>query len=114
MVTITDYKTYESKEGKMFHSLEVQGGVELIKSQDTGRTYLTARKANVPCTFSEAMCKSLLGEKMPGQIIKKAVSAYDYKVPETGEIISLQHSYEFVDDSTAILNENIVERQVVE
>ena len=61
MVTIADYKTYQREDGTDFQVLVVQGDVEAVQSKETGRLYLTARTANVACTFDGRTCKSLIG-----------------------------------------------------
>lgn len=96
MVTITDYKTYQREDGTEFHALVVQGGLETVKSKETNRTYITARTAKVPCTFNELTCESLLGTQLPGNIKKVEVEPYAYLVPETGELLTLNHRYEYM------------------
>lgn len=96
MVTITDYRTYQKEDGAEFHVLVVQGGVEAVKSKETDRMYLTARTAKVPCTFNQLTCEALLGTQLPGNIVKVEVEPYAYLVPDTGELITLTHRYEFV------------------
>lgn len=113
MVTIMDYKILEKENGEQFFALEVQGGVEIVKSQDTGRNYLTARKATVPCTFNETICKSLIGQELPGCIVKVDVEEYEYEVPGTGEVITLTHRYEFVNEEDALLKSQMVDADEV-
>ena len=113
MVTIVDYKAYSKENGENFYVLIVQGGVEAVKSQETGRTYLTARKANVPCTFNEITCKGLIGSQIPGNVRKEEVEPYEYALPETGEVIQLQHRYAFVGEEESVLQDNLVESEAV-
>ena len=113
MVTIVDYKTYQSEDGKEFHALEVQGGIEIIKSKETGRTYLTARKATVSCTFDKTTCESLKGTQIDGVIKKVEVEPYNYVIKETGEEITLTHRYEFMSEDASIVKDNFVEEEVV-
>ena len=47
MVTIVDYKEFQKENGEKFYSLVVQGGVEAIKSKESGRTYLTANSSDI-------------------------------------------------------------------
>ena len=98
MVTIADYKTYQREDGTDFCVLVVKGEVEAVKSKETGRLYLTAKTANVACTFDAPMCQALIGTEMDGRIKKVAVDPYEYAIPETGEIITLSHRYEFVSE----------------
>ncbi|MEY8850023.1 hypothetical protein AB9K26_14480 [Psychroserpens sp. XS_ASV72] len=114
MVQIVDYKTYQKEDGSEFHALIVQGGIEAVKSKETGRTYLTARKANVPCTFDESTCESLKGTQMPGSIKKVEVETYDYVVPETGEMITLNHRYEYFSEEESIVSDNVISKELVE
>ena len=59
MVTIKDYKTITKDDGEKFFALIVEGGIEPVISQRTGRTYFTARTATVPTTFGEETWSSL-------------------------------------------------------
>ena len=114
MVTIIDYKSSANQEtGEEFFSLIVQGGVEAVKSKETGRSYLTARKAYVASTFDERTCKGLIGSQIPGQVIKVETDPYEYQIPESGDVITLNHQYAFVDDEEATVKENLIESQLV-
>ena len=113
MVTIVDYKTYERENGEQFYALVVQGGVEPVKSQKTGRTYFTARTARVSCTFGEETCAKLLGNEMPGKIIRVDVDPYEYAIPDTGEIIHLSHRNEYVSEEDAVIKEQVADESVV-
>ena len=44
MVRIIDYKTRQKEDGTEFYLLEVQGGIEMVKSKETGLYYATAKK----------------------------------------------------------------------
>lgn len=113
MVTIVDYKNYEREDGTKFNILVVQGGVEAVKSQTTGKTYLTARRARVGSTFDEVTCKMLIGTQLPGEVRKVQTDPYEYTVEDTGEIISLSHRYEYVDTDGEIVNDNVIETEMV-
>lgn len=113
MVTIVDYKAFQKENGEEFYSLVVQGGIEAIKSKETGRTYLTARITNLACTFNEPTCKSLIGTQLPGQIKKVEVEPYDYIDRETGEVIEMTHRYEYLSDEDAIISDNVLKKEEV-
>ncbi|SDS18224.1 hypothetical protein SAMN05216503_2236 [Polaribacter sp. KT25b] len=113
MVKIVGFKTFERKDGSEFCALIVQGGIEAVKSKETGKTYFTARKVNVSCTFEEEMCESLLGSDFPGSIQKVEVEAYEYAIPETGEMVTLTHSYEYVSEEDNVVKSNVVEKELV-
>lgn len=63
-------------------SLEIQGDIILIQSQNTSRFYATARR--------------LIGTQMLGTITRTQCEPFEFTIPETGEVISLAHNYEFV------------------
>jgi hypothetical protein len=113
MVKIVGLKTFERKDGSEFCALIVQGGIEAVKSKETGKTYFTARKVNVSCTFDEEMCESLIGSDFPGSIQKVEVEAYEYAIPETGEMVTLTHSYEYVSEEDNVVKSNFVEKELV-
>ncbi len=96
MVTVINYKERQKEDGTTFYVLEVQGGIEMIKSKATGNFYATAKKANVSSTFDEAICQGLIGAQMDGSIKKKDCEPYEYTVKETGEVIELTHRYVFL------------------
>jgi len=102
MVTIVDYAKRQNAEGEEFFVLILQGGVELVQSQETGNYYATARKASITSTFSEDFCKSLIGHEMPGSVKRIACEAFDYKIKETGETISLSHHWAYQPEGDAL------------
>ena len=93
MVKIVDFKTYQREDGEDFHVLVVQGGVEAVKSRETGRTYLTAKTTRVACTFDEATCESLIGTNLPGSIKRVEVEPFEFTIAETGEVVERSHRY---------------------
>jgi len=111
MVKITDFKSYQSEDGKDFCVLIVQGGLEAVKSQETNRTYFTARTARVPCTFNEAVCKSLIGTDFPGVIQKVEVDPYEYTIEGSGEVITLSHRYEYMGEEESIIKNNVLKEK---
>lgn len=113
MVTIVDYKSYEKEDGKMFHALVVQGGLEAVKSKETGQTYFTAKTAQVSSTFDEATCESLIGTKIPGKIKKVTVEPYEYTNTTTGEVTTYSERNVFVAEEEEILESHLEEEEVV-
>ena len=76
MVSIVNYQKRTTEEGKEFFTLELQGGIEVVKSQETGKLYMTARKAK---------CE-----------------AYEYTIKDTGEVITLSHRFEYVEQEAPV------------
>lgn len=99
MVRIIGYKQRQKEDGELFYALELQGGVELIKSKTTGNFYATAKKASLPSTFEKETCEALIGTDLPGNIIKEECEPYDYTIKETGEEITLFHRWVYVSEN---------------
>ena len=91
MVTIINYKERQREDGTSFFVLEVQGGIEMIKSAKTGLYNASAKRATVSSTFDELTCHALIGTPMRGGIQKVACDPYEYTVQESGEVITLSH-----------------------
>ena len=101
MVTIINFKERIKEDGTSFFVLELQGGIELAQSQKTGQFYATAKKAYIPSTFDESICKALIGTQMQGSIEKVECEPFEYTVQETGEIIILSHRYQYVQEGVS-------------
>lgn len=93
MVKIINYKEREKEDGTTFFTLEIQGGVELIQSKETGNFYATIRRASIPTTFDENTCKSIIGTEIEGEIVKIEVEPFKYVIKETGEEVTLTHRW---------------------
>jgi hypothetical protein len=95
MVTISAYSVKQNKEGKSFVTLELVGDIELIQSASTGAFYATAKKCSIPSTFSEEVARTLVGKQLPGRIDRVQCGPYEYAIKETGEVITLAHTYTY-------------------
>lgn len=113
MVVVKEVKSYESNQGKEFFGLIVQSGAIPVRSKDSGRIYLTAKTAFVPTTFDELMCESLIGTEFPGTIKQISCEDYDFTIKETGEVVTMNHRWEYVDDSLEIIEKQVVEKTSV-
>lgn len=94
MIRIIGFKQRTGSKGD-FYALVLQGDLEFVVSQDTGRMYATSRTCSIPSTFDEATCQALVGKAMKGSIVKVECEEFEYAIPETGEIIKLAHRYEY-------------------
>ena len=112
MVTISGYAERESKDGKKFYALTVQGGMELVLSESSGGYYATAKQASITSTFDEKTCQGLVGTKLPGKVSKIVCQPFDYTVKETGEIITLNHRWAYSPDEGS-LEEMVYEKPAV-
>ena len=73
MVTVTNFMERQKKDGSTFIVLEITGGAELVQSQNTGRFYATVRKCSMPFTGNAEVAKTLIGQKVEGDIVKVIV-----------------------------------------
>lgn len=101
MVRIISYKKRETEDGKEFFVLELQSGIEMVKSKETGKFYVTARKASISSTFDELTCQALIGTELPGKVEKVMCEPYEYVIKDTGEVITLTHRFEYVEEEKA-------------
>ncbi len=100
MVRITNYIKRTTEEGKDFFVLELEGNIEMVKSQESGKFYVTARKTTISSTFDEWTCQTLIGKELPGRIEKVECDEYEYTIKDTGEVIMLTHRFEYVEENT--------------
>jgi hypothetical protein len=98
MVTITNFNEVERKDGSKFISLELTGQAELIQSQTTNKWYATVRKCRIPSTFDANIAQAMIGQRLPGEIVKVICEPYDFVNKQTGEILKLQHSFAYTQD----------------
>ena len=99
MVTVTSCLERQRKDGTSFAVLEISGGVELVQSQITQRYYATLRKCTIPFTGSIETAKMMIGQKIEGDIVRVICEQYEFVNPRTGEVMRLQHSYAYSQDS---------------
>ena len=74
----------------------------MVQSSNTGRFYATAKRCSVTCTFSEEIAKTLIGKQMKGRIERVQSDPYEYTVKETGELITLAHTYNYLPEETDV------------
>ena len=113
MITISGYAERQSADGRKFYSLILQGGLEMVVSEKTGRYYATSRSVSITSTFDEPTCKSLVGTKIHGRITKVACEPYDHVIKETGEVVKLSHRWVFTPREAAADEMVLDEKQVV-
>ena len=112
MVTIVDFVKRQNKEGKDFNALILQGGIELVKSKDSGRWYATAKKASITSTFDDAMSQTLIGQQIPGSVQRVACEPYEFTVKDTGEVLTLTHRWVYLKKDEAIEEKVVAESKV--
>src|SRR5690606_13543366 len=113
MVRIVNYKERQVEDGRIFFVLELQGGIEMVMSQETNQFYATAKRAFITSTFDEATCKALLGTSMPSKIEKQDCEPYQYTVKETGEMIILNHRYVYMPETETSSKEDLAVQKLL-
>ena len=111
MVRIVNYAERHNAMGEAFYALILQSGIEMVKSNTTGRYYATAKQASVTSTFDEEACRRLVGSEIPGSIKKVPCEAHEFAVPETGEVITISSRWEYVKEGET-LEENVFQGEV--
>ena len=96
MVTIVDYRLNKNSDGEKFYSLILEGDLTIVQSTETGNFYATAKRSSITSTFSEESAKKLIGREIPGDIIRESCDPYTWVEPESGEEITLSHTYKYV------------------
>jgi len=95
MVTVTDFSVHEDTDGRTFIMLKIEGGLSMAQSQTTGKFYMTVASAKIPCTFDEAMAQSVIGNTIPGKIVRVDCDPYSWTPPDEDDEIILQHRWEY-------------------
>lgn len=111
MLKVSAVLLREGEKGQ-FALLELQGDLELVQSSTTGRYYATVRKCTMSCTLDYEAAKGFIGKEMPGSIQKVDCEPYEYTVEETGEVITLNHRWEYVPEKKAPVVGMTLEKQV--
>ena len=103
MVKVIDYAIRQRKEdGSEFVVLILQGGLSLVKSQNTGNYYATVKQCSIPSTFDEETAKAMVGEQVPGSVQKKACEPYEWTNEETGEVLELSHRWVYLPEGASM------------
>ncbi|MFP4526359.1 MAG: hypothetical protein ACLFNL_08215 [Bacteroidales bacterium] len=115
MVTIVEFAERQNSDKETFYALIVESGLEAIKSQNTGMTYFTKKRASVPSTFTAEECKAFIGEQLPGSVKRVECEPYEITDEETGEVIKLSHRYEYLQEGETaeeVVNNDKVQQPV--
>lgn len=108
MVTVKEYAIRQTKDGREFIALILQGGLSLVQSKQTGGFYATVKQCSIPSTFDEETAKTMIGERVPGSVVKKQCDPYEWTNRETGEVLELSHRWVYLPEG-ATLEEAIFE-----
>lgn len=108
MVIVKDLKPIKKDDGQVFYCLIVEGVIEPMRSDKTGRLYFSKPRATVATTLDEKACKQAIGTSFEGDVQKVMCEPYDYTIEGTGETIKLSHRWEYVDPTLEIIDKHMV------
>jgi hypothetical protein len=64
MVTLIGAELRKNLKGEDFTVLILQGGLEIVTSQKSGKPYATARRVSIPATFDLSTAKRMTGKEL--------------------------------------------------
>jgi hypothetical protein len=102
MLKIIDYRERQNSNGETFFALILQGGLEFVRSKETGFYYATSPKASMPCTFDEEACKDLIGKEVPGHLEKFSCEPYEVVDQESGEIREMDFRWTYLREGESV------------
>ena len=112
MVNVKGYEKRTNAEGQDFYVLVLSGGIEMVKSNTTGRFYATQKETTVSCTMTKEECEVFIGQELPGSIRRVECDPYEITDEKTGEVISKSHRWDYVPEADS-LEETILEEEVI-
>ena len=112
MVTVKNYHVREGNNGDNYISLELEGDVSFVQSQNTGRFYASAKHCFMYAAMDEKTAKALVGTQLPGSIERVACEPYEYTIPDTGEVKMLSYTNEYRPEESMETSEstNLIKR----
>lgn len=102
MVTVVDYATRTSKDGREFNVLILQGGLNVVQSRQSGNYYATVKKCSIPSTFDASTAQSMIGERIPGSVQKKSCEPYTFVAKKTGEVMPMDYRWVYLPEGATI------------
>lgn len=108
MVKVISYETRSNDLGEEFNVLIVQGGITPVLSKETGKFYLTSKKASIPCTFDNDSCAELVGTSLDGKVVKVKTEPYSYVIEDTGESVEIDYRYEYLNEELMLEEQHLV------
>ncbi len=102
MVTVIGYnfRTQKDNEQKTYISLDLEGDIEMVQSQATGRFYATVRRCATSSTFDQLTAERMVGKQMPGSIERVPCEPYDYTIEATGEVMKIGYRWGYIPEGT--------------
>ena len=96
MVKVIDYQKKENPKTKEIYStLVLQADPEVLISKSSGKAYITAKRASVPCALDETSAKALIGSELEGSIERVACTPFEVKLA-TGKKVKINTAFQFI------------------
>ena len=111
-VKIVDFIKRKNREGVEFNALILQGGLELVKSKESGAWYATSKKASITSTLDDATCQNLIGQEIPCSVQRIECEPYEFTVRDTGEVLTLTHRWVYLKEGETIEEKVITPEKV--
>ncbi|MBK6352755.1 MAG: hypothetical protein IPF46_04985 [Saprospiraceae bacterium] len=74
MATVSGYAVKAKSAGvRICLVLILQGDPEMVRSQETGNFYATAKKCTITSTFSKQFAAEIVGKQLPGRDCKRRI-----------------------------------------
>lgn len=99
MTKISNVLQRKTSDGKTFLVFELVGELEILISESTAKPYATVRKTTIPCALDEPTARAMIGSNLPGRIEKVKCEPYTYQPSNSIEVITLNYTYAYVDES---------------
>jgi hypothetical protein len=112
MVQIIDFVKRQNKEGVEFNALILQGGLEFVKSKESGAWYATLKKTSITSTLNDATCQNLIGQQIPGSVQRVECAPFDLTNKEPGEVLTLTHRWVYLKEGETIEEKVIADSKV--
>ena len=98
MVTIVEVAERTAANGNTFCSVMVAGDASVYTNAE-GKASLVALKASIPSNLPKDVLESMIGNKLPGKVERVETEPYQWTNPNTGEELTLSHTYKYVPDA---------------
>lgn len=94
MVTIVEVAERTAANGNVFCSVMVAGDASVHMNAE-GKASLVALKASIPSNLPKDVLEGMIGNKLPGKVERVETEPYQWVNPNTGEEITLSHTYKY-------------------
>ena len=94
MVTIVEVAERTAANGNTFCSVMVAGDASVHMNAE-GKASLVALKASIPSNLPKDVLEGMIGNKLPGKVERVETEPYQWTNPNTGEEITLSHTYKY-------------------